>query len=143
MTYRDASVKDIAEVEYLLKHYNLPVNDILEYIDNFVVSEQDNKIIAVGGYEIHEGISLIRSIAVAQEYRDRSIGVDIYHLLERKIKNNGINKAYLLTETATGYFKKLGFTIKERTSIPKAITQTKQFKELCPSTAIVMFNEWQ
>lgn len=113
----------------------------MEYIDNFIVSELENKIIGLGGYEILGEIALIRSIAVAQEYRGNSIGVNIYRLLEEKIKHIGIKEAYLLIETATDYFKKIGFTIKERASLPEAITKTKQFKELCPSTAIVMFNE--
>ena len=140
MNYRDAVTQDLVQIENLLKKYNLPVNDISEYIDNFVISEEENKIIGVGGYETHEEIALIRSIAVAQEFRGKSIGVNIYYLLEKKIKHIGIKEVYLLTETAADYFKKLGFTIKERTNTPKAVMQTKQFKEICPSTAIVMFN---
>jgi len=141
MNYRDAVVQDIEQIENLLKKYNLPVNDIMEYIDNFVVSEQGNNIIGVGGYENLGEIALIRSIAVAQEYRGESVGVNIYHLLEKKIIHIGIKEAYLLTETAADYFKKIGFTIIKRTSIPEAVTITKQFKELCPSTAIIMFKE--
>lgn len=141
MKYRDAVTQDIEQIENLLNKYNLPVNDIMEYIDNFVVAEQENNIIGIGGYENLGKIVLIRSIAVAQEYRGESIGVNIYHLLEKKIKDIGIKEAYLLTETAADYFKKIGFTIKERTMMPEAVTTTRQFKELCPSTAIIMFNE--
>ena len=141
MNYREAVAQDIDQIENLLKKYHLPVNDILEYIDNFVVSEQENRIIGVGGYETVGDIALIRSIAVVQEYRGKSIGINIYRLLERKILNTGIKEVFLLTETASDYFKKLGFTIKNRANIPHAVTTTKQFKELCPSTAIIMFNE--
>jgi len=141
MKYREAVVQDAVGIENLLEKCNLPVNDIMENIDNFIVSELENKIVGVGGYETHGEIVLIRSIAVDQACRGKSIGVNIYHLLESKIKHIGIKEVYLLTETATDYFKTLGFTIKERTSIPKVVTQTKQFKEICPSTAIVMFNE--
>ena len=141
MNYRDAVAQDIEKIENLLIEHHLPVNDILKYIDNFVVSEQKNNIIGVGGYENLGEIALIRSIVVSQEYRGQSIGANIYRLLEEKIKHIGIKEAYLLTETATDYFKKLGFTLKERASLPEAITITKQFRELCPSTAIIMFNE--
>ena len=138
MNYRDAVAQDIEQIKNLLIGYNLPVNDIMEYIGNFVVAEQDNNIIGVGGYEIHGTIALLRSIAVAQECKGKSIGVNIYHLLERKIKEAEIREIYLLTETAMDYFKKLGFTINECSSIPKAVMKTRQFKELCPSSAIVM-----
>lgn len=141
MNYKDAVVQDIGGIESLLKKYNLPANDIMEHIDNFIVAEHENKIIGVGGYEALGDVALLRSIAVAQEYRGKSIGVNIYHLLKRKIKNKGIKEVYLLTETATDYFQKLGFTIKGRTTIPKTVMQTKQFRELCPSTAIIMFND--
>lgn len=141
MNYREAVEEDIKQIKSLLEECNLPVNDINEYIDNFVIAVQNNDIIGVGGYEKYGEIVLIRSIAVAKKYRGHSIGVNIYHLLESKIKYLGIKNIYLLTETAVEYFNKLGFTIKERKNIPDAVTQTKQCKELCPSTAIVMFNE--
>ena len=98
----------------------------MEHINNFIILEQKNIIIGVGGYEVLGEIVLIRSVAVAQEFRGKSIGVDIYNLLERKIKHTGIKEAYLLTESAMDYFKKLGFIIKERTSIPKDVMKTKQ-----------------
>jgi len=141
MKYRDAVTSDIEQIESLLKECSLPVNDIVEYIDNFIVAEKDNKIIGLGGFEKHGDIVLLRSIAVTQEYRGEAIGKSIYQLLKSKISRVGVNNLYLLTETATEYFKNIGFTIKERINVPEAVMRTKQFKELCPSSAIVMFYE--
>lgn len=141
MKYRDAVTSDIEQIESLLKEYSLPVNDIFENINNFIIAEQDNKIVGLGGFEKHGEIVLLRSITVTQEYRGKAIGKSIYQLLESKISRLGINQLYLLTETATDYFKNIGFTIKERTDVPEAVMRTKQFKELCPSTAVVMFYE--
>lgn len=138
MQYRDAITSDIDQVESILKESNLPTNDIFEYIDNFVVAEQDNKVIGLGGFEKHGDIVLLRSLSVRQEYRGEDVGKSIYELLGSKISHAGINAIYLLTETATDYFIKLGFTIIDRTNIPNAVKETRQFKELCPSTAIVM-----
>lgn len=141
MKYRDAVTSDIEQIESLLKEYSLPVNDIFENINNFVIAEQDNKIVGLGGFEKHGEIILLRSITVTQEYRGKAIGKSIYQLLESKISRLGINQLYLLTETATDYFKNIGFTIKERIDVPEAVMRTKQFNELCPSTAVVMFYE--
>ena len=141
MNYRDAVNLDIERIEHLLKECSLPYNDLNKYIQNFVVAENNNIIIGVGGFEKYGDASLIRSLAVISEYRGIGVGGKIYALLERKISNVGINKLYLLTETATDYFKKVGFTIRVRENIPEAILQTKQFRELCPSTAFVMYNE--
>ena len=141
MKYRDAVTNDIEQIEFLLKECDLHSNDIVEHIDSFVVAEQDNKIVGVGGFEQHGEIVLLRSLSVAQEFRRNAIGKSMCQLLESKIRRAGIKELYLLTETATDYFKKLGFTIQERTDVPEAVMQTRQVKELCSSEAIVMFYE--
>ena len=141
MKYRDAVTSDIEQIESLLKEYSLPINDIFENINNFIIAEQDNKIVGLGGFEKHGEIVLLRSITVTQEYRGKAIGKSIYQLLESKISRLGINQLYLLTETAADYFKNIGFTIKERINVPEAVMRTKQFSALCPSTAVVMFYE--
>ena len=58
------------------------------------------------------------------------------------LKEAEIKETFLLTETAMDYFKKLGFTIRERTTIPETVTTTRQFKELCPSSAIIMIKSY-
>ena len=141
MNYRDAVNLDIERIEHLLQKCGLPYNDLTEHVENFVVVVKKNKIIGAGGFEKYGGVSLVRSLAVFPEYRGIGVGKQIYALLERKIRNSGINKLYLLTETATEYFKKAGFIIRGRENIHKAIAQTKQFRELCPSTAVVMYKE--
>ncbi|MCW9048324.1 MAG: arsenic resistance N-acetyltransferase ArsN2 [Gammaproteobacteria bacterium] len=143
MNYRDAADLDIKQIENLLRECGLPYNDLTSHIENFIVAEKRSIIIGVGGFEIYGEVVLIRSLAVSPEYRGIGVGGKIYALLERKVSNIGLKKLYLLTETAADYFKKTGFMIRDRGNIPEAITQTKQFKELCPSTAVVMYNELQ
>lgn len=139
MNYRAAVKEDIEKIELLLKECDLPTNDIKEHIDNFILVENENKVIGVAGFEIYSEIVLIRSVAVVQKHRGKFIGNKLYQLLESKIRNKGIKELYLLTESATEYFKKIGFTIKDRINVPESIIQTKQFKELCPETANIMY----
>lgn len=139
MNFRDAAIKDIKQIEYLLKECTLPTNDIKDYIDNFVIAEQDKEIIATAGFERYGEIVLIRSIAVKQKYRGKYIGNRLFKMLESKFRSENIKVLYLLTENATEYFKNLGFAVKERESVPDVITQTKQFKGLCPASATLMY----
>jgi amino-acid N-acetyltransferase len=71
----------------------------------------------------------------------KGIGELIYQSIEHKAGELGITALYLLTESAEVYFTKLGFLVKERSDVPVAIENTKQFKVLCPSTATVMVRE--
>ncbi len=59
-------------------------------------------------------------------------------MLKGRAYDKKITTLYLLTETAVDYFLKLGFSISERIDAPKEIVRTRQFDELCPSTAKIM-----
>jgi amino-acid N-acetyltransferase len=50
----------------------------------------------------------------------------------------GVREGYLLTETAEGFFAKLGFQRIERQAVPIVIRETEQFRTECSETAICM-----
>ncbi len=139
MKYRSAAKDDLPMIKKILNHNNLPSEDCDSHVDNFFVSEIKGKIVGVGGLEVCGAFGLVRSIVVIPEYRGRGIAREIYNLVEGRAYDLGINSLYLLTETASEYFVKLGFSVKNRAEIPEAIIETKQFSELCPSTAKVMY----
>lgn len=141
MNHRQATTADLQTIKELLNIGMLPSDDCDEHINNFIVIEENSEIIGVGGLEICGAIGLVRSIVVEPKYRVRGIGRKIYRLIEDKAHGLGIHTLYLLTESATEYFEKFGFVVQERFDVPVAIMETKQFKELCPSSAIVMFRE--
>jgi N-acetylglutamate synthase-like GNAT family acetyltransferase len=43
-----------------------------------------------------------------------------------------------MTNTAAGYFPKLGFAPVERAEVPEAVRGSLQFASVCPSSAAVM-----
>jgi amino-acid N-acetyltransferase len=141
MNHREANITDFLVIKELLNHSNLPSNDIEKYIENFIIIEINNKIIGIGGLETYNQFGLIRSIVVKPECRNNGVAKNIYGLIEKKASDSGIKTLYLLTETAIDYFKKLGFKIQSRSNVPKSIMRTKQFRELCPSSAVVMFRD--
>ncbi len=138
MRYRAAIKEDLPRIKAILRQSNLPTEDCDSHVDNFVVSEQGGKIIGVGGLEVHGVLGLVRSIAVIPEFRGKGISREILTLLEGRAYGGGINTLYLLTETTEKFFKSLGFSFKKRDEIPEAISKTKQYSELCPSSAKVM-----
>jgi amino-acid N-acetyltransferase len=50
----------------------------------------------------------------------------------------GVGELFLLTNTAEGFFSKIGFHKTIRDSVPESIKTTKEFQSLCPSTTVCM-----
>ena len=50
----------------------------------------------------------------------------------------GIERVWLLTTSAPGFFAKLGFSDVDRASVPAAIAASEEFTHLCPDTAVCM-----
>ncbi len=138
MNFRKATDSDLNFIKAMLKQENLPYEDCQHHLDNFLVLQEIDKIIGVGGIELYNKFALVRSIAVLKEYRGQGIGLSIFSKVKQYAMENGVEEIYLLTETAEAYFSKLGFVTISRDIVPKPIKQTKQFSSLCPSSAAVM-----
>lgn len=69
MAFSKAELKDLNEIESLLKESDLPYEDCHKHLSNFIVCREGGKIVAVGGAEIYGDVALIRSIVVQLEYR--------------------------------------------------------------------------
>jgi len=136
--YRQASLADLKEIEKLLEGSNLPASDCAPHIDNFIVAERDSTIIGVGGFERCGELALLRSFVVLADHKSNGIAEKIFQLVKDRATDSGIQQFYLLTTTASHYFMRFGFSACSRHDVPAGIKQTKQFKELCPSTATVM-----
>ncbi len=138
MNYREATATDLIAIKTLLDSSKLPSDDCDEHIGHFFVAEDRGRIIGAGGLEICGADGLVRSIVITPEHRGNGIAKKIYQQIEDRAYGLGVSTLYLLTESAAEYFKKLGFVVKKRSETPKSIMQTKQFRELCPSSATVM-----
>jgi len=139
MNYRDAKQTDLQNIMEILQLSNLPSEDCAEHLRNFIIVQDEEKIIGIGGLEVYGTFGLLRSVAVVPVYRGRGIGKIIYKAIEEKAVSIGVNTLFLLTESAETYFSRFGFTVKARNEVPTPIVQTRQFKYLCPSSAKVMY----
>ena len=135
---REARKDDLKAIKSLLDNSSLPFVDIEEHLMNFIVLEVEENIIGTIGTELYEDTALLRSLAVDKEYQSKGYGQDLYNALISKIKKMNVKNIYLLTETAEGFFNKLGFQKAERESVPASIKQTNEFSTLCPEGAVCM-----
>ena len=99
---------------------------------------QDSETVAWGGFETHGTDGLLRSLVVVSTYRSKGIGVTVLKIIEAKAAEQGIARFHLLTTTASGFFEQQGYAVNQRVSAPPLISQTEQFRGLCPGSACYM-----
>jgi N-acetylglutamate synthase-like GNAT family acetyltransferase len=123
----------------LLENSGLPTSGVAEQLDTFVVVESEGRVVGVGGIELHDGgIALLRSIAVTEDRRSRGIASAICDRLETDALRHGIDRIYLLTETARPFFESRGYQPLARDQAPATVARCEEFKTLCPETAVLM-----
>ncbi|MEM1249953.1 MAG: arsenic resistance N-acetyltransferase ArsN2 [Acidobacteriota bacterium] len=125
-----------AALRDLLRAVDLPVDDLEELDLRHCLrcgSEDDPR--GVVGLELYGEQGLLRSLAVRPAARGHGCGVALVVAAERHAAIHGVRTLHLLTETAEGFFRGLGYEPCQRSDAPEAIRRTRQFAGLCPESA--------
>lgn len=138
VTLRAAANADLAGVERLLADSGLPLAGVAESLQTFIVAECDGQVIGVVGLEVCCEHALLRSTAVAPEWRDRGLGRRLVERIIAEAESRDLRSLYLLTTTAEHYFPSFGFAKTSRGAVPPAVRETAEFREACPASATVM-----
>lgn len=136
--FRRAQASDVSVIEALLADAGLPIQDISKKLDSLWVATQVDLLVGVGGLEVYQPDGLIRSIATTERFRGKGFGKRITEHLLDQARSEKIETVFLLTLTAAGFFRKLGFERVPREEVPDAIQRTTEFSELCPRSAVCM-----
>ena len=135
---RAASASDLAAIEALLAENHLPTVGVAGAIDGFLVAEAGERIVGVVGMEYCGDYGLLRSTAVASEWRGRGVAKALVDRIVAAAESRGVRALYLLTTTAERYFPNFGFEVTSRDAVPDAIRATEEFQGACPASATVM-----
>lgn len=135
---RPARPEDLPAALALLEVAGLPVTGVDECFDRFIVAEHDGSLVGVAGLEVHGNDGLLRSVAVAPDWRSRGLGGALTAAILAESERARLSAVYLLTETAEHFFPRYGFTRIEREQASDAIRQSAEFRELCPLSSAVM-----
>jgi amino-acid N-acetyltransferase len=126
------------ELKLLLKSDQLCFNDINEHgVHLYGVKLKDEQV-GYFGYELFGTLALFRSMVVVAEAQNKGYGALIWQQAMLKLIEEGVNEVYLLTNTASVFFKKQGFEIVARSSAPAPILATTEFKEFCLDDSVCM-----
>lgn len=138
LTLRTAGEADSEAIRNLLESSGLPVSDLSAARAEFVIASRNGEVIGIGALQHFGSAALLRSVAVATQWRGSGVGRLVVAELEHRARAAGIAELILLTLTARDFFGRLGYTAKDRAQVPPAVLDCAEFRSLCPASATCM-----
>lgn len=139
MTIQTATPDDLDTLRDLLKITDLPHDDLTPaHLEDFLLARDGDALCGTVGLEPKGETGLLRSLAVAEEWRGQGLGSRLVEAIERHAQQDGVSTLYLLTTTAAGYFEGFGYERMDRDALPASIQETEEATRLCPSSATCM-----
>jgi len=135
---RAAVRADLPAIEQLLAASHLPLAGVSAALPGFIVAESGGAIVGTAAVEVCRDNALLRSVAVAPEWRSRGLGRALVTRAIAAAEARGLRALYLLTTTAEHYFPSFGFRQISRAEVPTDVQATEEFRGACPDTAVVM-----
>ena len=129
---------DLDGVQRALEQAWLPADDIREDITEIYRLDDEAGAIGFAALECFGESALLRSVLILDHRRDEGAGTDLIHRIIDLSRARGIGHLWLLTETATSFFGRLGFRAVVREAAPEAIRNTSEFRTVCPASAQCM-----
>ena len=127
---RKAKVSDIKAIHSLLLNYSetgvllgRSLSDLYDQIRDFYVSVDDENNILEGICGLHvcwEDLGEIRSLAVEDKYKGKSMGLELVNACIREAEDFGLNKLFVLTYVPD-FFRKLGFENVDKKVLPHKV----------------------
>ena len=133
-----ARLDDLVAIKALLAANNLPIAGVDDHWKTFLVARDGETVVGCGGAEAYQFAALIRSVAVAPEYRSSGVGRRLVRQLLDRLASRGLREFYLLTTTAEAYFKKRGFKVIDRDEVHPQLLSSREFQDACPASAVCM-----
>ncbi len=135
---RAARVNDRAAIAQLLAHSGLPEAGLDKAISDAFVAEHNGYLLGVIALERYGSDALVRSFAVAEGWRKRNAGTQLWSALHQHAKQSGIATFYLLTTTIPELARRAGFETIAREDVPAAVRKSAEFELAGCATAATM-----
>jgi len=130
---------DAPSVLALLKSAGLPTTDLEAALNLQVwVIKAKDSLQGVIALERFGSEGLLRSLAVAPEYRRRGFARELVVRLEHDARIDGVERLVLLTESAEPFFRSFGYQITDRDRVSEHVRRSAEFRSLCPASAVCM-----
>lgn len=133
-----ASPEDLNAVLALLADASLPVDEVAEHFQHFLVARADGRVVGSVGMEHYGPSTLLRSLVVAPSHRNRRLGGALTERILQEARGQGVKRVFLLTETAPQFFPKFGFRRIAREEADAEVKESVEFRTACCQSAVCM-----
>jgi amino-acid N-acetyltransferase len=129
---RSATPADLAAVVGLLEAAHLPPWQTEEHLHNFVVAEENGRVVGCGGFEAYPaaGAALVRSMAVEESLRGSGLGRRILEWVMARSAAEGLTRLYLFTMGAHDFYLLFGFVDATLAEFPGPVRGSGQYQWL-------------
>ena len=133
-----AAPEDLPEILDLLRANGLPPDGLEEHLPCTLVARKAGRVVGSAAVELYGSYALLRSVAVDEGHRGGGLGQYLTRMVLRLARERGAFEAFLLTETADGFFPRFGFEPVERPAVPERVRDSIEFVSACPESARAM-----
>lgn len=138
LNIRAAHVEDRAAIAQVLAANGLPEAGLEKAMSDAFVAEHNGYLLGAIAFERYGSDALVRSFVVAEGWRKRNVGSQLWSELRKRAKQSGINTFYLLTTTIPELAKRAGFESIAREDVPAAVRKSAEFELAGCATAATM-----
>lgn len=112
----------------LLELCGLPTGDIaLQLLEHFVVAQRGAQTVGVAGLQCLGSSALVRSVAVHPHHRRAGLGQQLLSAVEGRAHALGVQRLFLLTDSAQAFFQHQGYAQWPRCAAPPAVQACSQW----------------
>jgi len=122
----------------LLGEAHLPTQGLEDPQTHLWIAEREGTIAAMAGLERYDEVALLRSVATHGPFRGQGAATALCLVLLAHARADGVRRVYLLTETAEGFFRRLGFEPTDRESLDSRLSASAELQGKVCASALPM-----
>jgi amino-acid N-acetyltransferase len=142
--FRRATPDDAVPVAALLDESGLQAQGVEHRIDRTIVSSDSpagQELDATASLQREDGFGVLRSVAVRKSLQGKGLGMLAVAAAVAEARVEGIRHVSLFTETAAGFFERLGFRKAEREALPEPVRTSTHASDECAESATAMVRD--
>lgn len=126
--FREVMDDDRVGVWTLLDAHHLPSAGLARPTTRLWVAREDGRVVGVAGLERYGDVALLRSVATARDRQGKGIARSLCGVVLAAARTSGVQRAFLLTEKAEGFFQKIGFESLDRSEVDPRLLDSAEFQ---------------